>query len=84
MVANVLVDLVVGAIPLLGDLFDVGWKANLRNVALLDRFVRQGERRPSGGDYLFLAALVLLLLFAMALPLALLVVLLRWAGRPLV
>ncbi|MBW4960932.1 DUF4112 domain-containing protein [Sulfitobacter sp. CW3] len=33
--ANVGIDLVIGAIPLIGDLFDIGWKANTRNVALL-------------------------------------------------
>lgn len=35
MVGNVLVDLLIGALPLVGDLFDFGFKANRRNVALL-------------------------------------------------
>tara|TARA_R110000787_G_scaffold23969_12_gene68350 strand:+ start:3610 stop:3774 length:165 start_codon:yes stop_codon:yes gene_type:complete len=35
MAANVGVDYVVGAILLLGDVFDVGFKANLRNMAIL-------------------------------------------------
>jgi hypothetical protein len=34
---NIAVDAVGGTIPLLGDAFDVYWKANLRNVALLER-----------------------------------------------
>lgn len=37
MVANVTVDTVLGAVPLLGDAFDVAFKANMRNVALLRR-----------------------------------------------
>jgi len=37
MSANVLVDLIVGSIPLVGDLFDVGFKANRRNVEILRR-----------------------------------------------
>jgi hypothetical protein len=37
MLLNVLVDTAVGAIPVLGDLFDVGYKANMRNVDLLER-----------------------------------------------
>jgi uncharacterized protein DUF4112 len=37
MVLNVAVDAAVGAVPVLGDLFDFAWKANLRNVALLER-----------------------------------------------
>jgi hypothetical protein len=36
MVLNLLVDAVVGAVPLAGDLFDAVWKANERNVRLLD------------------------------------------------
>ncbi|MFN2572031.1 MAG: DUF4112 domain-containing protein [Gemmatimonadales bacterium] len=34
---NVALDATIGAIPLLGDVFDFAWKANLRNVALLER-----------------------------------------------
>ena len=36
---NLAVDVVVGAVPLLGDLFDAGFKANMRNLALLERHV---------------------------------------------
>lgn len=35
MVANMFVDVLFGAIPVVGDLFDVGFKANTRNMALL-------------------------------------------------
>jgi hypothetical protein len=36
---NVAVDAVVGSIPVLGDLFDAGFKANTRNVALIRRAI---------------------------------------------
>jgi hypothetical protein len=36
---NLVVDVAVGAVPLLGDLFDAGFKANMRNLALLERHV---------------------------------------------
>lgn len=36
MLANVGVDVAVGSIPLIGDVFDAVWKANERNVALLE------------------------------------------------
>ena len=35
MVGNVLLDIAIGSIPVLGDLFDAGFKANTRNVRLL-------------------------------------------------
>ena len=36
---NALLDLAVGAIPLVGDLFDFGFKANRRNIALLKQYL---------------------------------------------
>ena len=44
MVFNVVVDMVLGAVPLLGDIFDIGFKANRRNVELLKRYLE--EARP--------------------------------------
>jgi hypothetical protein len=35
MVANVIADTALGAIPVAGDLFDAYWKANLRNIGIL-------------------------------------------------
>lgn len=35
MVLNALIDFIVGAIPVLGDLFDFAWKSNEWNLALL-------------------------------------------------
>ena len=43
MIANVVVEGVAGAVPVIGDLFDVGWRANRRNVTLLRAyFEREG------------------------------------------
>jgi hypothetical protein len=43
MAANVAVEGLVGAVPLVGDLFDVGFRANRRNAKLLrDHFVQCG------------------------------------------
>ena len=51
MVGNVLIDMAVGSIPLLGDIFDVAFKANRRNLDLLRRNLpadpRPAPRRPS-------------------------------------
>lgn len=43
MIGNVAIDGVVGSVPLVGDAFDVVWRANRRNVALLrDHLERRG------------------------------------------
>jgi hypothetical protein len=39
MVANIVLDTLAGSIPLLGDVFDVAWKANKKNVALLNAYL---------------------------------------------
>ena len=41
MLANVAVDTLGGTIPVLGDLFDVAYKSNTRNVALLEQAVQK-------------------------------------------
>lgn len=41
---NVALDAGLGAIPLIGDVFDFAWKANLRNVALLERHLAAPDR----------------------------------------
>ncbi|MEX0759514.1 MAG: DUF4112 domain-containing protein [Tistlia sp.] len=47
MAMNLGIDLVVGAVPLVGDLFDVGFKSNRRNIALLRRHLdRQSAAAP--------------------------------------
>lgn len=47
---NVLIEVVVGTVPILGDLFDAGWKANARNVRLLQEHLKASQDwRPGGG-----------------------------------
>ena len=61
MAANIALDYVLGTIPFLGDAFDVVWKANQKNVALLKRHVLATpaeERRARLGDWFVLAGLV--------------------------
>ncbi len=56
MASNLALDSLVGAVPILGDAFDVGWKANLRNLALLQQHLdRPAATRRS--SRVFVAAL---------------------------
>ena len=40
MLANIAVEVIGGAVPIIGDLFDMAFKANLRNLELLEKFLR--------------------------------------------
>jgi hypothetical protein len=47
MIGNVVVEVVGGSIPVLGDLFDVALKANLRNIRLLEDHLRATQFRAA-------------------------------------
>lgn len=79
MALNVGLDALVGAVPVLGDLFDLTWKANRRNLILIQAAsAPTGAPRPRrAGDWLFIGALLLAVISALCLPIVLLALLLR-------
>jgi hypothetical protein len=50
-------------VPLLGDLFDFGFKANRRNVELLKTYYADGKAKPSARVSLFVLGLLFLAVF---------------------
>jgi hypothetical protein len=76
MVANILLESTIGAIPVVGDVFHIAWKANRRNYRLLLR-----EREQPGSyikrDWVFLAAILLMFVAAAGIPIAIFIWLLR-------
>ena len=78
MVVNLGVEVVIGAVPLLGNLFDIGWRANRRNYALLEQSLEHG-RRDTARDWIFLVLLGVGLMTLLMLPFVLLV----WASGSL-
>jgi len=75
MAANVAVDALIGSIPLVGDLFDFGFKANRRNLQLIERVTVPIRRRENGGrslgDYLAYGLVTLMIVGAITVPLLL-------------
>ncbi len=60
---NILLDVVIGAIPLLGDLFDVGWKANIRNAELLEEYRQDAKTTEQHSRWLlWIIAITLILM----------------------
>ncbi len=67
MLANVLLDAVAGSVPILGNLFDLFWKAHRRNLELLERPGALAQvLREASGRFVALAAVVFLLALALA------------------
>ena len=67
MVLNVLIETIVGAIPFLGNLFDIAWRANRRNYKLLEGSIAD-PRRHSLTSWLVFGVLAITLLGIMLLP----------------
>ena len=77
MTANVGIGVLVGTIPLLGDVFDIAWKANRRNYRLLQRHLAE-PRRHTWRDWAFLLFLGLCVVVVFAIPVVLAVWLIHW------
>jgi NAD/NADP transhydrogenase beta subunit len=60
MVLNVVIDAVIGAIPFVGDLFDIAFKANMRNMKLMQEHYQEGRHRGSAAKVIVPVLLVLL------------------------
>jgi hypothetical protein len=58
MALNVLVNSIGGAIPGLGDVFSAWFKSNRRNVELLERHAGAARRQSTTGDWIFVGALI--------------------------
>jgi len=71
MLINVAIDAVIGVVPVAGDLFDFAWKANEKNMALLELHARE-ERGGTPGDWAFVALMIVLVVLIGAIPFVLL------------
>lgn len=71
MVLNVGIETAVGSVPVLGNLFDIGWKANRRNYALLVGSIEHPEKK-NGISWLFIAGVCVVLAALMVFPMLLL------------
>src|ERR1700731_4602435 len=72
MIANVLLETLVGAIPVAGDIFHVVWKANRRNYRLLMR-EREQPGYHTGRDWMFLVIILVIAVAAVGIPIGILI-----------
>jgi hypothetical protein len=79
MVVNLAIEVVVGMVPVLGNLFDIGWRANRRNYHLLESSL-YGPTRDTWRDWVFMGLLALGLITLAMLPFLLLL----WISRLMV
>ncbi len=73
MLMNVIIDLTLGAIPIIGNVFDFFFKANRKNVVLLQEYHYEGKHHGKGND-------ILVILLGVFLVLTFLFIYLLWLG----
>lgn len=67
---NIALDAVFGAVPVIGDAFDFVWKANVKNVALIERYVALPDRAHKADRFFVLLLIGSLFLLCAALMVA--------------
>ncbi len=82
MAANIVFDTVAGTVPVAGDLLDVAWKANVKNIELLDAHLGSPEPAKKA-DWLFVTALLLGLIMIFGGVIFLSVMFFGWVFRAL-
>jgi uncharacterized protein DUF4112 len=83
LLSNIALDAVIGMVPILGDLFDFAFKAQTRNLALLDAWLatpHKTARRSRRGLLLIPIAIIIVFATLTALGIWLLVILFHWLG----
>jgi len=76
MIANVVLETTMGAIPVAGDVFHVFWKANRRNYQLLIR-EREQPGSNTGRDWMFLGVILFAVIAAAVIPIGIVIWILR-------
>ena len=77
MLYNIGVDGILGAVPLLGDWHDLVWKANVKNVDLVERHIQHPDKTARASGWFLLAVLGAVLVMGLA-AIWIAVLVLRW------
>jgi len=62
MTMNILIDALIGSIPFIGDVFDIAFKANMRNMRLMQEHYEEGRHRGSAWKLIIPVLVVLFLI----------------------
>jgi hypothetical protein len=80
MVVNIGIEVLLGTVPLIGDAFDIAWKANRRNYALIVRHLER-SRGQTWRDWVFLFIILASLAVIFLAPILLILWFLEWMAH---
>ena len=61
MATNIAIEFIIGSIPIIGDIFDALWKANKRNVELIEEATLENQENYRL-NYLIMTSLIIIIL----------------------
>ena len=61
MAINIAIEFIIGSIPIIGDIFDALWKANKRNVELIEEATLENQENYRL-NYLIMSSLIIIIL----------------------
>jgi hypothetical protein len=76
MLMNIAIDTIVGALPFVGDAFDMFFRSNRRNLEIIERYRKDPKAKPSVFDHLLVGSGLLLAVAGVVIP----IVLFYWIG----
>lgn len=59
---NILIDSIIGPIPVIGNIFDFYFKSNTRNLRLMQEYFVEGKHQGSGKNTIIIALIILVLI----------------------
>lgn len=68
MLLNIGIDTALGAVPFVGDAFDVFWRSNRRNLDIIEKYRGDPRAKPAPLDYLLVGGGVLMAIVSIVLP----------------
>jgi hypothetical protein len=71
MCLNILVDTIGGLMPFAGDAFDVVWRSNKRNLALIEKYRDDPKAEPTWKDYAVVSLGIVLAIASIVVPIVL-------------
>ncbi len=72
MLMNIGVDTLAGSVPIAGDVFDIFWKSNRRNLEIIQKYKENPKEKPHPGDYALVGLGILLAVASVVVPLVVL------------
>jgi hypothetical protein len=68
MVLNIVIDTLLGSVPVAGDVLDLFWRSNRKNLELIERYQGVAHPEPSTGDYLVVSVAFVVAVAALLTP----------------